>query len=316
MSPGLSQPVRKDRDGPIVTLTIQNPPLNILTTQVLLALADAVVDVTKDPTVRCMIIAGSGDKAFSAGADIKEMMNMTVEEAARHSAKGQALTNLIEHSPIPAIAAVRGYCLGEGCEISLACDFIMASEDAVFGQPEINLGVIPGWGGSRRLTRAIGVARARRWIFTGEIVPAEKAYEEGLVDKVVPKEKLMDESLALARVIASKGAVAMAAAKYAVNEASDATRLLGLEYERDLWEVLFQTEDQKEGMKAFFQKRPPLFVNRPDWEKRTEGLPWRQQRRIFLSAKRKSEEIRTGDFKDTGSTSTKKETRSGKKTNP
>jgi enoyl-CoA hydratase len=315
MHQDLPQPVKKDRDGPIITLTIQNPPLNILTTQVLLALADAVVEVTKDPTVRCLIIAGSGDKAFSAGADIKEMMNMTVEEAARHSAKGQALTNLIEHSPIPAIAAVKGYCLGEGCEISLACDFIVASDDALFGQPEINLGVIPGWGGSRRLTRAIGVARARRWIFTGEVVSAERAYEEGLVDKVVPKEKLLEEALTLARVIASKGAVAMAAAKYAVNEASDATRLLGLEYERDLWEVLFQTEDQKEGMKAFFQKRPPLFVNRPDWEKRTEGLPWRQQRRIFLSAKRKSEEIRSGAYKDSGSTSTKKETR-GKKTDP
>jgi enoyl-CoA hydratase len=283
---------------------------------VLFALADAVMEVTKDPTARCLIIAGSGDKAFSAGADINEMSSMTVEEAARLSARGQALTNLIENSSIPAIAAVKGYCLGEGCEITLACDFILATDDALFGQPEINLGVIPGWGGSKRLTRAIGAARAKAWIFTGEIVPAKVAYEEGLVNKIVPKEKLMDEALSLARTISSKGAVAMAAAKFAVNEASDTTHLSGSEYERDLWGDLFQTEDQKEGMEAFLQSRPPVFVNRPDWHKPTEGVPLRQQRRIFLSAKMTSEASRKGAAGDSDSAAPKKGQRRGKTNKP
>jgi len=279
-------PVKVEKDGHIAVITLQNPPYNVLTSKVVDALADTVVKVTEDPDVRCMILMGSGDRAFSSGANVREMATMTVKEARRYSAKGQALTNLLERSPIPVIAAVRGFCLGGGCEISLACDFIVAADDAVFAQPEINVGVLPGWGCSRRLTRAIGVARARHWILTGEKVPAARAWEDGLVDKVVPANKLVAEAKALALTLASKGAVALAAAKYAVNYASDATRLLGLEYERDLWGVLFQTEDQKEGMTAFLEKREPHFQERADWSQSARGEPWDEQRSVFEAAKK------------------------------
>ncbi len=279
-------PVKIERDQGIATLTIQNPPFNVLTSAVLDALADATVALSEDPSVRCIILTGSGDRAFSSGANIKEMAGMSLDQARRYSAKGQALTNLIERSPVPVIAAVRGFCLGGGCEISLACDFIVASEDAVFAQPEINIGVLPGWGGSRRLTRAIGVARARHWILTGEKVPAEVAMRDGLVDRVVPSGKVLDEARSLARVLASKGATAVAAAKYAVNYASDATRLLGLEYERDLWGVLFQTEDQKEGMRAFLEKREPHFSDRTGWAAQRERSPWKEQYGAYEEAKK------------------------------
>lgn len=277
--------VQIERDGPVAILTLNNPPVNILTTPVLDALADAVVRLTDDPSVRALVVTGAGGRAFSAGANIKEMIVMGREAASLHSTKGQAVANLLERSPLPVIAAVHGFCLGGGCELSLACDFIIASEDATFGQPEINIGVIPGWGGSRRLTRAIGVARARRWILTGEQVPARRALEDGLLDRVVPNDKLLDEAVAFAKALASKGAVALAAAKYAVNQASDASRMLGLEYEQELWGMLFETEDQKEGMRAFLEKRPAKYDDRADWERRTREFPWEASGNVFDSAK-------------------------------
>jgi len=284
-------PIKIERSGPVEIITIQNPPFNVLINPVLDGLADAIVRAIQDSTVRCIILTGYGDRAFTGGANIRVMVTKDVEGAREYSAKGQALTNLIEHAPIPVILAVKGFCLGGGCEISLACDFIVASDDAVFAQPEINIGVIPGWGGSRRLPRAIGVARARRWIFTGEMVPAKEACKEGLVDRVVPKDKLMDEAMTLARLLSSKPAVALAAAKFAVNQAVDASRLIGLEYERDLWGVLFSTEDQKEGMNAFLEKRTPLFHDRADWDERTKGFQWKEwedQKSIFEDARRET----------------------------
>jgi enoyl-CoA hydratase len=284
--------VRTERDGPVEIITIQNPPFNVLINPVLDGLIAALVDATKDPTVKCVILTGSGERAFTTGANIREMVTKDVQGARDYSAKGQALTTIIEHAPYPVILAVKGFCLGGGCEISLACDFIIATEDSFFAQPEINIGVIPGWGGSRRLPRAIGVARARHWIFTGEMVPAPRAHKEGLVDRVVPREKLMEEALALAHTLSSKGSLAMTAAKYAINQAVDATRLLGLEYEQDLWTVLFSTEDQKEGMTAFLEKRAPFFHDRHEWDKRSEKLKrkqWAEQHHIFEEARRETE---------------------------
>jgi enoyl-CoA hydratase/carnithine racemase len=294
MSPVLAPPatandhpklVRVEQKGPTAIITIDNPPVNILATPVLDAIADAVVRLTEDPSVRCLILTGAGEKAFTAGANIKEMVAMGREAASLHSMKGQAVANLLERSPLPVIAAVQGFCLGGGCELSLACDFIVAADNAVFGQPEINIGVIPGWGGSRRLTRAIGVARARRWILTGEQFSAQQAMADGLVDRVVPKARLMEEALKLAELLASKGSVALAASKYAVNQASDATRMLGLEYERELWGMLFETEDQKEGMRAFLEKRTAQFRDRADWERRTSHFPWEAQGNVFDTSK-------------------------------
>jgi enoyl-CoA hydratase len=274
-----------ERLGPVAILTLNNPPMNILSTPLLEELAGQVVELTADPTVRVLILRGGGDRAFSGGADIKEMVKMDRETASRHSAKGQAVANLLERSPLPVIAAVHGYCLGGGSELSQACDFILASDDAVFGQPEINIGVIPGWGGSRRLTRAIGVARARHWIMTGERVPAPKALQDGLLTAVVPRAKLMETALALANTLASKPAVALAACKYAVNQASDASRLLGLEYERELWGLLFETDDQKEGMRAFLEKRPAQFPDQRDYTRRKPEFPWESPGNPLESAK-------------------------------
>ena len=160
-----------ERRGPVGILTLNNPPVNILSNLLLEELASRVVELSEDPSVRVLVITGAGDKAFSGGANIKEMVTMDRAEASAFSTKGQAVANLLERSPLPVIAAIHGFCLGGGCELSQACDFIIATEDAVFGQPEINIGVIPGWGGSRRLTRAVGVTRARRWIMTGEKIP-------------------------------------------------------------------------------------------------------------------------------------------------
>jgi enoyl-CoA hydratase len=278
--------VRVEHRGPVAIITLDNPPRNILTTAVLDGLADAVVRQTEDPSVHVLILTGAGEKGFTAGADIKEMVGMGRAAASRHSMKGQAVANLLETSPLPVIAAVHGFCMGGGCELALACDFTLAADDAVFGQPEINIGVIPGWGGSRRLTRAIGVARARRWILTGERFPALTAMKEGFVDRVVPKERLMDEAMALAETLASKGAVALAAAKYAVNLASEPDRRLEFEYERELWGLLFETQDQKEGMRAFLEKRPAAFHDHAEWARRTRNIRWEGRSNIFAESKR------------------------------
>ncbi len=276
-----------ERRGPVGILTLNNPPLNIFTSRLLEELASQVLELSNDPSVRVLVIAGAGDRAFSGGANIEYMVTMDRAEASAFSTKGQAVANLLERSPLPVIAAVHGFCLGGGFELSQACDFIIASEDAVFGQPEINIGVIPGWGGSRRLTRAVGVVRARRWIMTGEKIPAQTAFTYGILDRVVPNDRLMDEAIALARELATKPAVALAAAKYVVNQAADPSRLLGLEYERELWGLLFNTDDQKEGMRAFLEKRPTAFPDQRDWTRRRPEFPWERPGNPLEIAKEK-----------------------------
>ncbi|MFZ0830882.1 MAG: enoyl-CoA hydratase/isomerase family protein [Thermoplasmata archaeon] len=263
-----------ERRGPVAILTLNNPPLNIFTSRLLEELASQILELSNDASVRVLVIAGAGERAFSGGANIGDMVGMDRAEASAFSTKGQAVANLLERSPLPVIVAVHGFCMGGGFELSQACDFIIASEDAVFGQPEINIGVIPGWGGSRRLTRAVGVVRARRWILTGEKIPARTAFTYGLLDRVVPNDRLMEEAMALARELAAKPAVALAAAKYAVNQAADPSRLNGLDYERTLWGLLFDTDDQKEGMQAFLEKRPAAFPDQRDWTRRRPEFPW------------------------------------------
>ncbi|MFZ0892619.1 MAG: enoyl-CoA hydratase/isomerase family protein [Thermoplasmata archaeon] len=276
-----------ERHGAVAILTLNNPPLNILTTPLLDELADRLLELSSDVAIRVLVITGGGDKGFSAGANIKEMIAMDRSQASAFSMKGQAVANILERSPLPVIAAVHGFCVGGGCELSQACDFIVASKDAVFSQPEINIGVIPGWGGSRRLTRAIGVARARRWIMTGEKIPATTALAFGLLDRVVPNDRLMPESLALAQELATKPAVALAAAKYAVNQAADPGRMIGLDYERLLWGLLFNTDDQKEGMRAFMEKRPAVFPDKRDWTARRPEFPWERPGNPLEIAKEK-----------------------------
>jgi enoyl-CoA hydratase len=266
--------VRVEWRGPVVVLTLNNPPVNVLTIPLLDELRARVLELRKDVRVRAAVLTGSGDRAFTGGANIREMLPMSRAEATRHSAKGQELFNLLEGAPFPIIAAVRGFCMGGGCEMVQSCDFIFASEDAVFGQPEINIGVIPGWGGSRRLPRRIGPVAARRWIMTGERVPAGQAFQDGFLDRIVPAAELLQAAVDFATTLANKPAEALAAAKYLVNNASDPGRLPGLEYERKLWGRLFETPGQQEGMRAFLEKRPARFPAERTQSRGEARFPW------------------------------------------
>jgi enoyl-CoA hydratase/carnithine racemase len=266
--------VRSERSGGTLVLTIDHPPVNVLSREVLGALVQCLDSAELDPTVRVVVLASASEKAFAAGADIREMAAMGPDEARVHGARGQAMTRRIERLPLPVIAAVHGVCLGGGCELALACDFVIATPDAQFGQPEINLGVTPGWGGSQRLPRRVGVARARRWIYTGRSVSAAQAQAEGWIDQVVPREELRRTALALAEELASKPALALAAAKYEVLRAVDPGIDEALDFELDLWARLFGTRDQREGMRAFLEKKTLPGRDRSDWVAQSLGFPW------------------------------------------
>lgn len=248
--------------------------MNVLSAAVLDALGARLEEVERDPETRVVILASAQERAFGAGANIREMAGITPAQARVHGGRGQAVTARIERLPLPVIAAVHGTCLGGGCEVALACDFIVASEDAIFGQPEITLGVMPGWGGTRRLPRRVGAARGRWWIYSGRSVPAAEAERQGLVLRVVPRPELLPTALAMAEELAQKPALALAAAKYAVNEAIDPGLGAGLSYELSLWSQLFGSADQKEGMQAFLEKRPAKFKGRAEWETASRGFPW------------------------------------------
>ncbi len=248
--------------------------MNVLSSPVLRALSDALEHAVEDREVHAVVLASAQEKAFAAGADIREMQRLDPRGAHDHGARGQGLTRQIERLPLPVVAAVNGVCLGGGCEVVLACDFVIASEDAKFGQPEINLGVMPGWGGTRRLPRRIGLRAARRWILTGAAVPASEAHAAGLVDRVVPRSSLLSTALALADELASKPPVAVAAAKYAVLNAADPAIDAGLAYELELWANLFGTEGQREGMTAFLEKKGLPTLGRSRWVEESATFPW------------------------------------------
>lgn len=247
--------VRRDDSNGVAVLTIDHPPVNVLSREVLDGLLARFEEVRGDPIARVVLLEGAAEKAFAAGANIREMAPMGPAEAFLHGQKGQAVTRAIEELPLPVIAAVHGSCLGGGTEIALACDLIVASDDARFGQPEIDLGVMPGWGGTQRLPRRIGAARAREWILTGRPVPAAEALELGLLVRVVPRAMLHTTAMALAAELAGKSSTALAAAKRALRGGIDRGLERGLEEELELWKELFGTADQREGMAAFLEKR-------------------------------------------------------------
>ena len=209
-----------------------------------------------------VVLTGAGDRAFAVGADIKEMSEMTVLEGHAWGSLGHDCGRLLESMPKPTIAAVNGFALGGGCELALACDIRYASERAKFGQPEINLAVIPGWGGTQRLARAIGPALAKDLILTGRTIDATEALRIGLVSAVHPAAELLDRSLETAAGLAKKSPLALSAAKDAANRALQGDLGAGLSYEAILFSALFATEDQKEGMAAFIEKREPDFQGR------------------------------------------------------
>lgn len=228
--------------------------LNALNMKLMEELVDALENLDKDNDVRCIIITGN-EKAFAAGADIKEMADASAVEMLIRDQF--ARWDRIRKIKKPLIAAVSGFALGGGCELSMTCDIIIASETAKFGQPEINIGVMPGAGGTQRLTRAVGKAKAMEMVLTGKMISAQEALQWGLINKVVPVEYYLQEAKEFAKEVASKPPVAVRLAKEAVLKAFDTTIEGGLEFERKNFYLLFASEDQKEGMKAFVEKRKP-----------------------------------------------------------
>ncbi|WP_146347975.1 enoyl-CoA hydratase [Falsiphaeobacter marinintestinus] len=231
--------------------------LNALNTQLLGELCQALEEADANDKARCIVITGS-EKAFAAGADIKEMSSKSFVEVFAENMFADA-NDRITAIRKPIIAAVSGYALGGGCELAMMCDFIIAADTAKFGQPEINLGVIAGMGGSQRLTRFVGKSKAMDMNLTGRFMDAEEAERSGLVSRVVPAKKLMDEAMGAAQKIAEKSAPSTMAAKEAVNRSYEVTLAEGMLFERRVFHSLFATEDQKEGMGAFLEKRQPQF---------------------------------------------------------
>jgi enoyl-CoA hydratase len=251
------------RDDAVAVVTIERPEaLNALDRETLTELRDRLRALATDAAVRAVVLTGSGDRAFAAGADIKEMTAMGVLEAHGWGMLGHECGRLLESMPKGTIAAVNGLALGGGCELALACDIRYASEDATFGQPEINLAVIPGWGGTQRLARVVGGGLAKDMILTGRAIDAAEALRIGLVSAVYPGEDLLGRALETAAALARMSPVALSAAKDATNRALQGDLGSGLSYEAILFSALFATDDQKEGMTAFSDKRKPRFQGR------------------------------------------------------
>jgi enoyl-CoA hydratase len=255
--------VTVDRDDAVVILTIDRPDaLNALDVATLTSLREELLELRADDATRAIVLTGAGDRAFAAGADIKYMSRLDVEEAKEWGELGQNVGHLLETSPKPTIAAVNGFALGGGCELALACDLRYASRTAKLGQPEINLGIIPGWGGTQRLARICGVGVAKDLILTGRVVDAGEAFRLGLVDAVVGPAELMERALATARELAAKSPLALHAAKIAINHALQGDHVENLGREVDQFGELFAGEDAKEGLAAFVEKRDARFVGR------------------------------------------------------
>lgn len=248
------------REGRVGTITLNRPKaLNALNSQVMAEVTTAAAEFDSDEGIGAIVVTGS-EKAFAAGADIKEMASLSFAEV--FTSDFFALWGKFAATRTPTIAAVAGYALGGGCELAMMCDILIAADTAKFGQPEIKLGVLPGMGGSQRLTRAIGKAKAMDLILTGRTIGAEEAERSGLVSRVVPADRLLEEANEVAATIAGMSRNASRMAKEAVDRAFESTLTEGLLYERRLFHSTFATEDQKEGMAAFSEKRPANFTHR------------------------------------------------------
>ena len=252
--------IKTKKEGRVALITLHRPEaLNALSPELMRELSDAVDSFDANENVGCLVITGS-EKAFAAGADIKDMKGksyMDVYKSDFITTDWEAVSNCRK----PVIAAVSGYALGGGCELAMMCDFIIAAENAKFGQPEINLGVIPGAGGTQRLPRFIGKSKAMEMVLTGRMMDAEEAERAGLVSRVVPLDSLVDEAIKVADTIAGLSRPVVMMAKESVNRAYESTLSEGVRFERRLFHSTFATEDQKEGMAAFVEKRQPNFKN-------------------------------------------------------
>lgn len=248
------------RDG-VAILTVNRPDkLNALNDQVMAELADAVERIATEREVRGVILTGAGTKAFVAGADIGDLAQQGPFDGKARALRGQGVLRRLETCGKPVIAAVNGYALGGGCELALACDIRIASDRARIGQPEVNIGIIPGFGGSQRLPRLVGAGWAAEMIFTGDPVDAATAERIGLVNRVVPPAELLDEARALARKVLEKGAAAIALAKACLRASQEMPLSAGLDFETAAFGVVGSTQDKAEGMKAFIEKRKPAWT--------------------------------------------------------
>lgn len=248
----------------VAVITINRPEaLNALNGQILMELSQALDTIDIDQ-IRCVVLTGAGEKAFIAGADVAEMAGMDPTEAAQFGQNGKTVFNKIENFPLPVIAAINGYCLGGGNELALSCDIRVCSENAIFGQPEVGLGITPGFGGTQRLGRVIGSStKAKELLFTGKTIKADEALRIGLVSAVYPPEKFMDAVLNLSRQIANNAPIAVRNVKKAFNEGIDKSLTEAMDIENAYFAACFATEDQKEGMRAFVERRKEkVFKNR------------------------------------------------------
>lgn len=245
----------------IATITFNRPKaLNAMNSETMNELFDAVTSCKIDDSVKVIILTGAGEKAFVAGADISEMQNLRPKEALAFMELGNDTLRLLETLSKPSIAAVNGFALGGGTEISMACDMRFASETARFGQPEILIGLIPGWGGTQRLARLVGMGRAKELIMSGEMIDAKRAYEIGLVNRMLPADQLLAETKKFATKLAGMPGFAIKMAKHAINFGYDLSLDNAIRLEVECCAQCFSTDDQKEGMKAFLEKRKPVFT--------------------------------------------------------
>jgi enoyl-CoA hydratase len=254
--------IQLESDGHVAVLTINRPKaLNALNDETLTEIDSAFDSLLSDGQTRVMILTGA-EKAFVAGADIGELLKADAEGGKQISIKGNTLFKKIEDADIVSIAAVNGFALGGGCELAMACDIRIASVKAKLGQPEVNLGVIPGYGGTQRLSRLVGKGKAKELILTGDMLTAEDAQKIGLVEKVVDPEALMDEAQKMAKKIASKGPIAVKLSKKAINYGSETNLDDGIAFEIEKFKEIFGSDDKNEGTQAFLEKRAPNFQNK------------------------------------------------------
>ena len=249
-----------EKDDALAIVTFNNPKaLNALTVAAFEALEAALIELADDQAVRAVIVTGAGDKAFVAGGDISYLASLDVEGARGFALLAQKVLDKIETFPKPVIAAVNGYALGGGCELAMACDIRIAADTARFGQPEVKLGIIPGFAGTQRLSRLVGKARAKELIFTGEMISAAQAEHIGLVNRVVPADRLMAEARALAATMTDKSPSAIRLAKEAIEHGVEMDFARAARFEADLFGISFASPDAQEGISAFIEKRAPRF---------------------------------------------------------
>lgn len=254
--------IRISKNGGVATITLERPPMNPLNSTVFRDLAKAADEFQADPSVKAVIITGSGGKAFAAGADVSEMAALTPVEVYNFCQGSKIAFSKLENLSKPVIAAINGVAFGGGCELALSCDFRLAAENAKFAFPETGLGIIPGGGGTQRLPRLIGAARAKELMFLGDIIDAATAENIGLVNKVVPADSLMEETIKMAQKLAARPLVAIQMTKAAINNGGNVNISTGLDMEIQNFVIAFSSADGKEGLSAFVEKRKPKYIDK------------------------------------------------------